>query len=136
MRDTRREREAETQAEKKQAPRREPGVGLDPRTRGHALSQRQTLNCRAPQAPQNRFVLFSPKPFLKSSFFLQCASEPLFEPQSVWQFVNPHWRDSARKRSKVTPVSSPGVEYMALALCFPTYIWKVLVETGSQTGCF
>ena len=34
MRDTQREREAETQAEGKQAPCREPDVGLDPRSPG------------------------------------------------------------------------------------------------------
>ena len=34
MRDTERQREAETQAEEKQAPRREPDVGLDPGTLG------------------------------------------------------------------------------------------------------
>ena len=34
VRDTEREREAETQAEEKQAPCREPDVGLDPRTPG------------------------------------------------------------------------------------------------------
>ena len=34
MRETEREREAETQAEGKQAPRKEPDAGLDPRTPG------------------------------------------------------------------------------------------------------
>ena len=42
MRDT--QREAETQEREKQAPCREPDVGLDPSLQDHALSQRQALN--------------------------------------------------------------------------------------------
>ena len=42
-------REAETQREK-QAPRREPDVGLDPGPWDHALSQRQMLNRWATEA--------------------------------------------------------------------------------------
>ena len=48
MRDTYREREAETQVEK-QAPHKEPDVVLDPRPWDHALSRRQTLNRWATQ---------------------------------------------------------------------------------------
>ena len=44
MRDTENEREAETQAEEKQAPCREPDVGLDPGIPGSCLGQRQVLN--------------------------------------------------------------------------------------------
>ena len=43
MTDTHRERQRCRQKEK-QAPCGEPNVGLDPRTRDHALSQRQMLN--------------------------------------------------------------------------------------------
>ena len=39
-----REREAETQAEGEAGSTQEPNVGLDPGSRDHALSQRQTLN--------------------------------------------------------------------------------------------
>ena len=45
-RETQRERESERQRPRqreKQAPCREPGVGLDPATRGHALGRRQML---------------------------------------------------------------------------------------------
>ena len=42
---TEREREAETQTEGEAGSLQEPDdVGLDPRPRGHSLSQRQTLN--------------------------------------------------------------------------------------------
>ena len=44
MRDTHRERQRHRQREK-QAPCREPDVGLDPGTLGHALGRRQVLNC-------------------------------------------------------------------------------------------
>ena len=44
------QRVAETQAEGKQAPCREPDVGLDPGLWDHDLSQRQTLNCWATKA--------------------------------------------------------------------------------------
>ena len=37
----------------------EPDVGLDPRTPGHALSRRQTLNLYATQAPQAVFINFN-----------------------------------------------------------------------------
>ena len=40
---TQRERQRHRQREK-QAPHREPDVGLDPRSRDYALSQRQVLN--------------------------------------------------------------------------------------------
>ena len=43
VRDTHRERQRHGQREK-QAPCREPDVGLDPMTQDHALGQRQTLN--------------------------------------------------------------------------------------------
>ena len=40
-----REREAETQAEAEAGSLQEPDAGLDPGTRGHALSHRQMLLC-------------------------------------------------------------------------------------------
>ena len=43
MRDT--QREAETQMEGEAGSLQEPDVGLDPRTWGHTLSLRQTLQC-------------------------------------------------------------------------------------------
>ena len=43
MRDTEREVQKHWQREK-QAPHKEPDVGLDPRPQDHALSQKQTLN--------------------------------------------------------------------------------------------
>ena len=45
MRDTEREREGQRHRRReKQAPRKEPDVGLNPGSRDHALSQRQMLN--------------------------------------------------------------------------------------------
>ena len=44
MRDTERERQRHRQREK-QAPCKEPDVGLDPGSQNHALSLRQMLNC-------------------------------------------------------------------------------------------
>ena len=43
MKDTERERQRHRQREK-QAPGREPDVGLDPEIKDHTLSQRQALN--------------------------------------------------------------------------------------------
>ena len=48
MRDTQRERQRHSQREE-QAPRREPNVGLNPRSWDHALSQRQALSHWATQ---------------------------------------------------------------------------------------
>ena len=42
MKDTERER---CRQKEKQAPHREPDVGLDPETTDHSLSQGQVLNC-------------------------------------------------------------------------------------------
>ena len=44
MKGTERERQRRRQREK-QAPGREPDIGLDPETADHALSQQQVLNC-------------------------------------------------------------------------------------------
>ena len=44
MRDTERERQRHRKREK-QAPRKEPNVGLDPQSQDYDLSQRQILNC-------------------------------------------------------------------------------------------
>ena len=44
MRDTEREREAETQAKEKQAPCREPDVGLDPGSPGSCPGLKVALN--------------------------------------------------------------------------------------------
>ena len=49
MKGTERERQGHRQREK-QAPGREPDVGLDRETADHALSQQQVLNCWATQA--------------------------------------------------------------------------------------
>ena len=48
--ETHREKQRHKQKEK-QAPCREPDVGLHPQTQDHALSQRQMLNCWATQEP-------------------------------------------------------------------------------------
>ena len=46
MRDTEKERQGHRQKHReKQAPCREPDVGLDPRPRDHTVSQRQTFSC-------------------------------------------------------------------------------------------
>ena len=43
--ETQRKRQRHRQREEKQAPCREPDVGLDPRSQDYTLSQKQTLNC-------------------------------------------------------------------------------------------
>ena len=61
-------REVETQAEGEQAPQEEPDVGLDPRTPGSALSQRQTLKHWATQA--SLFPYSFLLPFTKGKTYL------------------------------------------------------------------
>ena len=66
MRDTERERQRYRQREK-QAPCREPDVGLDPQSPGSRPALKAALNRWASQAAQSRLFLFSALPSLQRS---------------------------------------------------------------------
>ena len=66
MRDTQKEREAETQAEEKQAPCREPNVGLNPRTPGsHPGLKAGAKLLSHPGIPKLNFILANLCPYLQ-----------------------------------------------------------------------
>ena len=70
MRDTQRHRQRE-----KQAPHREPHVGLDPRTGSHAVSGRQTLKV----SQGHMFFLREVGHGIKKSLKDQCSRQCFFE---------------------------------------------------------